>query len=252
MVSFAFNLNVPAAPTVTATVSNNAAPPLTVNVPPFTAVAPLNVFVPLNVNSPAPAFVNPNAPETTPLATTSLAVVNVRSDVSAPAPVKVNLPVFTASPIETEPPNSYALPIVRSPPPPPVAAVLATVEPAILSSPDTSPNAALFPTQTAPAFNVAPPLKVFAPLNVNDPAPTLVNETAPPPTIPCKTTSLAVVNVVFEFNVPSPVNVNVPFLVESPSVTAPPNEYAFAMDFAVVPSLETVDPTIAKGPVPNA
>jgi hypothetical protein len=57
---------------------------------------------------------------------------------------------------------------------------------------------------------------------------------------------------VFELNVPFPEKVRTPFLVESPSVTAPPSEYAFAMDLAVIPSLETVDPTIAKGPVPNA
>jgi hypothetical protein len=37
----------------------NALPPLNVNVPASTTVAPLNVFAPDNVNSALPAFVNP-------------------------------------------------------------------------------------------------------------------------------------------------------------------------------------------------
>jgi hypothetical protein len=130
--------------------------------------------------------------------------------------------------------------------------VLATVEPTIRNVPETSPNAALFPTYTLPAFNVAPPLNVFAPLKVSDAAPSFVRETAPPPTTPCRTTSLNVVNVVLEVKVPAPVNVRAPFFTASPSVTAPPNEYAFAIVRADVPSLETVEPTMASGPVPNA
>jgi hypothetical protein len=41
---------------VTAIAFTNALPPLRVNVPSFTAVVPLNVFTPLNVNSAAPVF----------------------------------------------------------------------------------------------------------------------------------------------------------------------------------------------------
>jgi hypothetical protein len=62
---------------------------------------------------------------------------------------------------------------------------------------------------------------VFAPLNVNAPVPALVNEAAPP-RMPDNTTSLAVVSVVFDVNVPAPVSVNNPFRVALPNVTAPP------------------------------
>jgi hypothetical protein len=98
---------------------------------------------------------------------------------------------------------------------------------------------------------VAGPANVFGPLNVNAPVPLLVNETAPP-TAPDNTTSLAVVKVVFDVSVPTPVNVSNPLRVALPSVTAPPKLYAFARVRAVVPSLDTVDPTIATDPVPNA
>jgi hypothetical protein len=98
---------------------------------------------------------------------------------------------------------------------------------------------------------VAGPANVFAPLNVNAPAPLLVNETAPP-TTPDNTTSLAVFKVVFDVSVPKPVNVSNPFRVALPSVTDPPKLYAFARVRPCVPSLETVDPTIATNPGPNA
>jgi hypothetical protein len=113
------------------------------------------------------------------------------------------------------------------------------------------PNAASFPTYTDPEDIVAGPANVFAPLNVNAPVPLLVNETAPP-TTPDKTTSLAVVSVVFDVNVPPPINVSNPFRVAFPSVTAPPKLYAFASVRPCVPSLETVDAKIATDPVPNA
>jgi hypothetical protein len=106
IVSLAANFNVPGDVTTTAPESRIADPTLSVRVPPFTVVKPLNVFAPPSVNSPAPDFVNANAPETTPVAATSLNVVNVKSEVSTPAPVNVSFPVFTASPIDTKPPNS--------------------------------------------------------------------------------------------------------------------------------------------------
>jgi hypothetical protein len=58
-VSLAFNFNVAEAFTVTAAPSAIAAPPPRVSVPAFTTAAPVKVFGPLNVNSPAPSFVNP-------------------------------------------------------------------------------------------------------------------------------------------------------------------------------------------------
>jgi hypothetical protein len=51
------NFNVPPPFTVTAVLLSNALPPLNVSVPAFTAVAPLNVFVPESVNSATPVFV---------------------------------------------------------------------------------------------------------------------------------------------------------------------------------------------------
>jgi hypothetical protein len=93
---------------------------------------------------------------------------------------------------------------------------------------------------------------VFAPPSINGPAPNFVNETAPPPTTPKSATSINVVNVVFEVSVPGPEKVNFPVFTASPKVTAPPMEYALANVRAVSPSLETVDPAIAKLPVPNA
>jgi hypothetical protein len=53
------SFNVPLAFTVTAMLFANALPPLNVNIPASTTVAPLNVFAPDNVNSADPAFVNP-------------------------------------------------------------------------------------------------------------------------------------------------------------------------------------------------
>jgi hypothetical protein len=94
-------------------------------------------------------------------------------------------------------------------------------------------------------------VNVFAPLNVNTDAPDFVNENAPP-IAPLKTTTLGVVTVVFEPNVPAPLNVNCPVVVPSPNVTDPSNVYPFANTRAVVESLESVvPPAIDNGPVPN-
>jgi hypothetical protein len=117
IVSLLASLNVPVVPTVTAPPSGNALPPDTVNVPSFTAVAPENVFVPLNVNSPAPSFVKPNAPPNPPLRITGLNTVNVRSCVNVPAPPNVICPFFVPSPIvAAAPENVYEFEKTRAAP----------------------------------------------------------------------------------------------------------------------------------------
>jgi hypothetical protein len=88
------------------------------------------------------------------------------------------------------------------------------------------PNPALFPTRTVPAFTVTPPVNEFAPPNVKADEPAFVNENAPPPIAPLKTTTLGVVTVVFALSVPVPLRVKLPFKVPvaSPNVTVPPIE----------------------------
>jgi hypothetical protein len=108
-------------------------------VPAFTVVFPVYVFAPLNVNSPAPAFVNANPPLTTPPNTTPLAFVTVASAVNVPRPPNVNTPFFTVSPSVTAPPIDTAFAIVRA-----VAPSLDTTAPASVTTP--VPNAALFAT----------------------------------------------------------------------------------------------------------
>jgi hypothetical protein len=93
-------------------------------------------------------------------------------------------------------------------------------------------------------------VNVLAPLNVSTDAPAFVNENAPP-IAPPKTTTLGVVTVVFAVSVPTPLIVNAPVFVKSPTVTLPPIEYPFAIVRAVVESLDNTPPVIVTGPVPN-
>jgi hypothetical protein len=203
----------------------------------------VNVFAPLSVSDPNPAFVSENAPPNTPLITTPLAVVTVVFAASVPEPLNVRTPFFTASPNVTVPPIDTAFAIVRA-----VVPSLDTTDPAKVTVP--VPNAPSFPTYTGPAFNTAPPTNVFAPLNVNAPLPAFV-KTLDPLKIPLKTTPLATVNVVSAVNVPSPPNVNTPLFTASPNVAAPPIDTAFVIVRAVVPSLDTTPPLNVKTPVPN-
>jgi hypothetical protein len=134
------NFNTPGDVTVTALPFPTAAPPLTVSVPSFTVVLPVYVFAPPNVNSPAPAFVNANAPPNTPPNTTSLNVVTVAFAVNVPAPFHVSVPFFGPSPMVTLPPKLYAFSKVRSPVGFAVfTSVLRTVTPDIATEPN--PNA---------------------------------------------------------------------------------------------------------------
>jgi hypothetical protein len=57
--SEAFSLSVPAAPRSTELAFAIALPPATASTPPLMVVSPVNVFVPLKINSAAPSFTNP-------------------------------------------------------------------------------------------------------------------------------------------------------------------------------------------------
>jgi hypothetical protein len=85
------------------------------------------------------------------------------------------------------------------------------------------PSAISLPTRNVPALNVTPPVNVFAPLNVRMEAPAFVNAN-PPSIAPLNVTTLGVVTVALDVNVPAPPNVNAPLFVTSPTVTAPPSE----------------------------
>jgi hypothetical protein len=126
---------------------------------------------------------------------------------------------------------------------------LETVPPFKISVPP--PNAESFPIRTFPAETVNPPANVFAPLNVNAPAPCLVSPNDPP-TAPLSTTPVGVVSVVAPVNVPTPLSVMVPLFVKSPKTTEPVNEKLFANARAVVEALDNVPPVIVRAPDPNA
>jgi hypothetical protein len=174
------------------------------------------VFAPINVSELVPDFVSEKAPLITPLSDTALGVVMVVLPVITPFPVNVSAPVFTESPRVNDPDIEYPFPIVRA-----VAPSLDTGEPANVTTPDAAPKAELLPTYTAPALKVAPPVNVFAPLNVNAAAPAFVRLNPPPKAPVPSTTSLSVVNVAFEVRFPFPLNVSVP-PDTAPNVTAPP------------------------------
>jgi hypothetical protein len=109
------------------------------------------------------------------------------------------------------------------------------------------------PSNTSvPTLTVVNPVYVFAPPNVTSPAPIFVNVFAPPPITPVNRTSLAAVSESAEVNVPAPVNVSTPLFTASPSVTPPPNDTAFDIVRAVIPSLERIPPLTTKVPAPNA
>jgi hypothetical protein len=72
IVSEAFNLSVAPDDTDTGAISKIAAPPDNDSVPAATVAPCVLVFVPDNVNSPTPAFVNWNEPDTIPVNVTGL------------------------------------------------------------------------------------------------------------------------------------------------------------------------------------
>jgi hypothetical protein len=109
------------------------------------------VFDPLNVNDDVPAFINENAPSTTPSNTTQLMVVNVVLLVRVPSPLNVNTPFFAASPNVTDPPSVIPFTNVRA-----VVLLLETVPPFITNVP--LPNAPSLPMFNAPPITVVPPL----------------------------------------------------------------------------------------------
>ena len=72
IVSAAFSFKVAPEATVTGAVSKTAAPPVNPKVPALTVIPSVLVFVPANVNSADPAFVNINEPVTFPFKVTAL------------------------------------------------------------------------------------------------------------------------------------------------------------------------------------
>jgi hypothetical protein len=92
----------------------NALPPLNVSIPASTTAGPSNVFTPLNVNSAAPAFVNPYAPLTTPLSVAALATVRVVAVPNATFPLKVSAPLLVTSPNPSVPLITNAFASVRA------------------------------------------------------------------------------------------------------------------------------------------
>jgi hypothetical protein len=145
------NFKLPLVANVTVVPSPIALPPLTVNVPPFTVVFPVNVFAPPSVSSPAPVFVSVNAPLNGPPNTTLLAFVTVAFAVNVPAPPNVNVPLFVASPSVAVAPNEIPFESVRA-----VVSVLDTAPPLMISVP--APNAPSLPRFNAPALTVVFPV----------------------------------------------------------------------------------------------
>jgi hypothetical protein len=144
----------------------------TYTAPALKVAPPVNVFVPLNVNAAAPAFVRLNPPPKAPVPnTTSLSVVNVAFEVRLPLPLNVNVPPATA-PKVTAPPNAYPFVNARF-----VAESLASVAPLTVRTP--VPNAALSPAKTVPPLTVAPPLNVLTPPTVRVPVPVCANAPVP-------------------------------------------------------------------------
>jgi hypothetical protein len=232
---------------MTSPASAIATPPLSVRVPSFTVVVPVYVFAPPSVNSPVPAFVKLPLPLTTPFQFTALGTVTTAFDVSAPAPPKVSAPLFDKSPNVTSAPIVNPFAITRA-----VTESLETTTPPVFKVSNPLPNAESFPIRSVPPVTVTPPLNAFAPpkVRIEDPAFASVNALAPiaPPNV----TTLGVVSVTFDVNVPAPLSVNAPLFVPSPIVIVPPSEYPFAIEYAVVEALDKVPAVIVKVPVPNA
>jgi hypothetical protein len=150
----------------------SALPPLNVNTPASTFVAPLKVFTPLKVNSSDPAFVRLYAPLTTPLNVAALATVSVVAAPSATLPLKVNTPLLVASPKPSVPLIANSFASVRA-----VAESL-EIRPALKVTVPV-PSAALSPAWIAPPLKVTPPVKVLAPLIVNTAVPVFTKLPAP-------------------------------------------------------------------------
>jgi hypothetical protein len=185
------------------------------------------VFTPLNVSTPAPAFVNENAPPNAPDITTPLAAVIVVFAANVPAPLIVNTPVFAASPNVTAPFNVYPFVTVRA-----VVPSLDNAPPFITSAP--VPSAPAFPTDTFPAFTVTPPVNVFAALNVNAPVPSFTKE---PPAPLTTTPTLDAVLPPMVSTFPCTFTVPLPLAVNTPTVSLDPNfKLPLVANATVVPS----------------
>jgi hypothetical protein len=105
-----------------------------------------------------------------------------------------------------------------------------------------------------PAFTVAPPENVFAPIRANTPEPPFTNPPDPPTTpviVTALVTGFATVTFAAELNVPEP-NVSAPVLTESPKVKVPLQSKALEKLRAAVESLDIVPPELVTVPEPSA
>jgi hypothetical protein len=148
---------------------------------------------------------------------------------------------------------------------------LETVPPLIVNTP--LPNAVALPTRTVPALTVAPPVKVFAPLNVKIPVPFFTSEPpAPlmmplyvvvnePPMVkmfPCKSTppvpaKLAIVSLAPNFKLPGDVTVTAPVstIAEPPfNVSVPPVTVVVPVYVFTPPNVNSPVPAFVQLPPP--
>ena len=223
----------------------SALPPLSVSVPRFTCVSPVNEFQPLKVNSLAPLFTNPPGPLTTPDRPTTLSMFIVVVLLSIATPVIFRSPLFTTSPSPTVPDRINPLAAVRA-----VPESLLILPVPIVTFP--TPNPLLWPRRRTPLFKTIPPLNVFDPLRVNAPDPFLVSELLTPLTVPPSTTSLSTVSVRLPPNVAFPARTSVPPSAASPSAICPVKLSAFETVLSPAPSPLRRPAFNRSDPVPNA
>ena len=238
------SFNAPAEPIVTAIEVGSALPPASVKVPPITAVVPPNTLVPLNVNSDDPALMKLKAPLNGPFKFTGLHTFTVAFPVNADAPLRVSVPEFNASPIETTPVRFNPFDITRA-----TLESLVTIPPDIVNTP--APSAVLLPIRTVPELTDTPPLNVLLPDSAStefpvftrDPVPVTVpayTEASVPPIVralPCSERT------------PAPFTLEICWAVASFSVAAVPTVTGVVFNKAAPPASVSVPALTEVAPV---
>ena len=141
-----------------------AAPPAKFKVPPKTDTEPENVLAALSVSSPDPDFDSPEAPLTTPLKSTELAIVRLLLPAKETPFVKVSEPEFTASPSVAAPFNTTAFESRRA------SVESLETRPPVISN-DPVPSAVFVPSRIAPPLNFTPPANELLPVSVSTAVP---------------------------------------------------------------------------------
>jgi hypothetical protein len=224
------------APAATAITSEaNRAVPLNANVPAFTAVTPVNVFTPPNVNVPPLTFTNEPAAAPSAITPPNVPPLNVNA-----VPSSVTKPVDAPSNVNsvTADADNANVPSTVTAAPTGTIAPLATLNVAPFATPTTvDANRAVPLNANVPAFTAVAPVNVFTPPNVNVPPLAFTNEPATAP------------SAITPPNVPS-LNVNaVPSKLTNP-VDAPSNvnNVTADADNANVPSAVTAAPVAKAAP----